>query len=129
MHAYILYEITRLNAADLNRRAEIHRVVSDARRERRADRQPIGPSRHRPSAPAAGDAHRFPPVTAGQDLEPRRVPALRPEIGRYPRTPDMTLNALRRLLAHTDPAWQNPEFTLVSACDRARTWPGTETGT
>ena len=30
MHAYILYEITRLNAADLNRRAEIHRVVSDA---------------------------------------------------------------------------------------------------
>jgi hypothetical protein len=39
MHAYILYEITRQNTAGLNRRAEIHRVVSDARRERRADRQ------------------------------------------------------------------------------------------
>jgi hypothetical protein len=42
MHAYILYEITKLNTADMNRRAEIHRIVSDARRERRADRQPSG---------------------------------------------------------------------------------------
>jgi hypothetical protein len=48
MHAYILYEITRLNDADLNRRAEIHRIVSDARRERRADRQLSGRPRRRP---------------------------------------------------------------------------------
>jgi hypothetical protein len=39
MHPYILYEIHKLDVADRNRRAEIHRIVSDARRERRADRQ------------------------------------------------------------------------------------------
>jgi hypothetical protein len=39
MYAYFLYEIDKLNTADLNRRAEIHRMVTDARRERRANRQ------------------------------------------------------------------------------------------
>jgi hypothetical protein len=39
MYAYFLYEIDKLNTADINRRAEIHRMVTDARRERRADRQ------------------------------------------------------------------------------------------
>jgi hypothetical protein len=39
MYAYFLYEIDKFNTADMNRRAEIHRMVSDARRERRADRQ------------------------------------------------------------------------------------------
>jgi hypothetical protein len=49
MHAYILYQITRLNDADMNRRAEIHRVVSDARRDRRADRQLSARPLRRPS--------------------------------------------------------------------------------
>ena len=40
MHGYILYQITKIDVAGLNRRAEIHRMVADARRERRADRQP-----------------------------------------------------------------------------------------
>lgn len=48
MHAYILYEITKVNDADMNRRAEIHRIVSDARRERRADRQLSGRPLRRP---------------------------------------------------------------------------------
>lgn len=39
MYAYFLYEIDKLNTAEINRRAEIHRMVNDARRERRADRQ------------------------------------------------------------------------------------------
>jgi hypothetical protein len=39
MHAYLLYQVIRLNDADMNRRAEIHRIVSDARRDRRADRR------------------------------------------------------------------------------------------
>ena len=39
MHPYILYVITKLEADDMNRRAELHRIVSDARRDRRADRQ------------------------------------------------------------------------------------------
>ena len=49
MHGYILYQITRLNDADMNRRAEIHRVVSDARRDRRADRQLSARPLRRPS--------------------------------------------------------------------------------
>jgi hypothetical protein len=40
MYAYFLYEIDKLSTADINRRAEIHRMVREARRERRADRQP-----------------------------------------------------------------------------------------
>lgn len=48
MHAYILYEITKLDTAGLNRRAEIHRIVSDARRERRAERQLSGRTLRRP---------------------------------------------------------------------------------
>lgn len=39
MHPYIVYETTKLRDDEMNRRAEIHRVVSDARRDRRADRQ------------------------------------------------------------------------------------------
>ena len=39
MYVYFLYEIDKLNTAEINRRAEIHRMVSDARRERRADRR------------------------------------------------------------------------------------------
>jgi hypothetical protein len=39
MLPYIVYQDTKLRTADLNRRAEINRMVSDARRERRADRQ------------------------------------------------------------------------------------------
>jgi len=42
MHGYILYQITKIDVAGLNRRAEIHRMVADARRERRADRQLSG---------------------------------------------------------------------------------------
>jgi hypothetical protein len=50
MHAYILYEITKLNDAEMNRRAEIHRIVSDARRERRADCQLSAHPLRRPGA-------------------------------------------------------------------------------
>jgi len=39
MHGYILYQITQQMVDDMNRRAEIHRMVADARRERRADRK------------------------------------------------------------------------------------------
>lgn len=39
MHGYILYQITKQQVDDMNRRAEIHRIVADARRERRADRK------------------------------------------------------------------------------------------
>jgi len=39
MLPYIVYQDTKIRTADLNRRAEIHRMLSDARRERRADRQ------------------------------------------------------------------------------------------
>jgi hypothetical protein len=39
MHGYILYQITRQMADEKNRRAEVHRMLADARRERRADRQ------------------------------------------------------------------------------------------
>ena len=42
MHGYILYQITQQKVDEMNRRAEIHRIVADARRERRADRQPSG---------------------------------------------------------------------------------------
>lgn len=49
MHAYILYQIIRLNDADMNRRAEIHRIVRDARRDRRADRQLSARPLRRPS--------------------------------------------------------------------------------
>ena len=42
MHGYILYQITQQMVDDMNRRAEIHRMVADARRERRADRQVSG---------------------------------------------------------------------------------------
>lgn len=61
MHAYILYEITKLNTADLKRRAEIHRIVSDARRERRADRQL---SAH-PLRPGTVIQHLLPAVLTG----------------------------------------------------------------
>jgi hypothetical protein len=50
MHPYILYQITKLDVAGLNRRAEIHRIVTDARRDRRADRQLSARPRRRPSA-------------------------------------------------------------------------------
>ena len=50
MHPYILYQITKIDVADLNRRAEIHRFVSDARRDRRADRQLSASPLRRPSA-------------------------------------------------------------------------------
>jgi hypothetical protein len=50
MHPYILYQITRLDVADMNRRAEIHRIVSDARQDRRADRQLSARPRRRPRA-------------------------------------------------------------------------------
>ena len=50
MHPYILYQITNLDVADMNRRAEIHRIVSDARRDRRADRQLSARPLRRPSA-------------------------------------------------------------------------------
>jgi hypothetical protein len=39
MHGYILYQITKQQVDDMNRRAEIHRMVADARRERRSERQ------------------------------------------------------------------------------------------
>ena len=39
MHPYIVYQATKLRAADMDRRAEHYRFVADARRERRADRQ------------------------------------------------------------------------------------------
>ena len=39
MHGYILYQITKQQVDDMNRRAEMHRMVADARRERRADRR------------------------------------------------------------------------------------------
>ena len=39
MHGYILYQITKQQVDDMYRRAEIHRNLADARRERRADRQ------------------------------------------------------------------------------------------
>jgi hypothetical protein len=42
MHGYILYQITQQMVDEKNRRAEIHRMVTDARRERRADRQLSG---------------------------------------------------------------------------------------
>ena len=50
MHPYILYQITKPDVADMNRRAEIHRIVSDARRDRRADRQLSARPLRRPSA-------------------------------------------------------------------------------
>jgi hypothetical protein len=49
MHPYILYQITKLDVADMNRRAEIHRIVTDARRDRRGDRQLSARPRRRPS--------------------------------------------------------------------------------
>ena len=39
MYTYFLYEIDKFNTTDMKRRAEIQRMVIDARRERRADRQ------------------------------------------------------------------------------------------
>jgi len=48
MHGYILYQITQQMVDDMNRRAEIHRMVADARRERRADRQLSGRRVRRP---------------------------------------------------------------------------------
>jgi len=48
MLPYIVYQDTKLRTADLNRRAEIHRMLSEARRERRADRQLSGRRVRRP---------------------------------------------------------------------------------
>jgi hypothetical protein len=39
MHPYIVYQATKLRAADMDHQAEHYRFVADARRERRADRQ------------------------------------------------------------------------------------------
>jgi hypothetical protein len=39
MYGYFLYETDKFNIAERNRRAEIYRMVSDARRERRAERR------------------------------------------------------------------------------------------
>jgi hypothetical protein len=39
MYAYVMYEIDKLETAEMNRRAEINRWVADARRERRAERR------------------------------------------------------------------------------------------
>ena len=39
MLPYIVYQDTKIRTADLNRRAEIHRMIVDARRDRRAERQ------------------------------------------------------------------------------------------
>ena len=39
MLPYIVYQDTKIRTDELNRRAEIHRMISDARRERRANRQ------------------------------------------------------------------------------------------
>jgi hypothetical protein len=39
MHPYIVYQATKVRAADMDRQAEHYRFVADARRERRADRQ------------------------------------------------------------------------------------------
>ena len=50
MHPYILYQITKLDVAGMNRRAEIQRIVTDARRDRRADRQLSARPLRRPSA-------------------------------------------------------------------------------
>ena len=44
MGGYFLYQIAMLEDADLNRRAEINRIVSEARRERRAGRHLSGGS-------------------------------------------------------------------------------------
>ena len=41
MHAYILYEFTKLREDEMNRRAETHRIVSDARRDRRLSARPL----------------------------------------------------------------------------------------
>ena len=60
MHPYILYQITKADVADMNRRAEIHRIVSDARRDRRADRQ-----LSRPRRPSAVLRHLLPAVLTG----------------------------------------------------------------
>jgi hypothetical protein len=48
MHPWIVYQDTKLRADDLNRRAEYHRIVADARRERRADSQLSARPRRRP---------------------------------------------------------------------------------
>jgi len=50
VHPYILYQTTKLNVAERDRRAEIHRIVSDARRDRRADRQLSARPLRRPGA-------------------------------------------------------------------------------
>lgn len=50
MHPYIVYQATKLRAADMDRRAEHYRFVADARRERRADRQLSARPRRRPRA-------------------------------------------------------------------------------
>ena len=42
MHGYILYQITQQMTDERNRRAEVHRMLADARWQRRADRQLSG---------------------------------------------------------------------------------------
>src|ERR1700756_635890 len=43
--------------------------------------------------------------------------------------PHGCIDVLTGLLARSSHAWENLEFMLASACGRAGTWPGTETGT
>jgi hypothetical protein len=47
MHPYIVNQTTKLYADEMNRKAEIHRLVAEARRERRADGQLSSRSSHR----------------------------------------------------------------------------------
>jgi hypothetical protein len=51
MLPYIVYQDTKLRTDELNRRAEIYRMISDARRERRANRQ-LSALRFRRTVPA-----------------------------------------------------------------------------
>lgn len=56
MGGYFLYQIAMLEDADLSRRAEIHRMVNEARRERRAGRHlPGGSPRRRAPWRRTGD--------------------------------------------------------------------------
>jgi len=48
MLPYTVYQDTKIRTADLNRRAEINRMIADARRDRRAARQLAARSRRRP---------------------------------------------------------------------------------
>jgi hypothetical protein len=66
MHPYILYQITKSDVDEMNRRAEIHRIVSDARRDRRADRQLSARSLRRPGTVLQ---HLLPAVLTGSRRE------------------------------------------------------------